>query len=82
MSEKYDVICVGARIAGAIAASLLGDYGHRILALDRARFPSDTLSTHFQARNEFSEKTFRRTCALSRDLRPMTREALKRRGLA
>lgn len=47
MSEKYDVICVGARIAGAIAASLLGDYGHRILALDRARFPSDTLSTHF-----------------------------------
>jgi choline dehydrogenase-like flavoprotein len=43
----YDVIVIGARIAGSIAASLLGDQGHRVLVLDRATFPSDTISTHF-----------------------------------
>jgi 2-polyprenyl-6-methoxyphenol hydroxylase-like FAD-dependent oxidoreductase len=34
-------------VAGSLVASLLGDAGHRVLVLDRARFPSDTLSTHF-----------------------------------
>ncbi|NIS79829.1 MAG: NAD(P)/FAD-dependent oxidoreductase [Anaerolineales bacterium] len=43
----YDVIIIGARVAGAILSSLLGEGGHRVLALDRATFPSDTLSTHF-----------------------------------
>ncbi|MGD8869256.1 MAG: NAD(P)/FAD-dependent oxidoreductase [Gemmatimonadales bacterium] len=43
----YDVIVVGARIAGSILAAALGERGHRVLVLDRARFPSDTLSTHF-----------------------------------
>lgn len=43
----YDVIVIGARIAGSIAASLLADGGHRVLVLDRATFPSDTISTHF-----------------------------------
>lgn len=43
----YDVIMVGARVAGSVLASLLGDAGHRVLLLDRAHFPSDTLSTHF-----------------------------------
>ena len=42
-----DVVVVGARIAGCVLASLLGRQGHRVLLLDRARFPSDTLSTHF-----------------------------------
>lgn len=44
---NYDVIIVGARVAGSTLASLLGDDGHRVLLLDRASFPSDTLSTHF-----------------------------------
>jgi 2-polyprenyl-6-methoxyphenol hydroxylase-like FAD-dependent oxidoreductase len=43
----YDVIVVGARVAGCILAGLLARQGHRVLLLDRAHFPSDTLSTHF-----------------------------------
>ena len=43
----FDVIVVGARCAGAPAAMLLARQGHRVLLVDRARFPSDTLSTHF-----------------------------------
>jgi flavin-dependent dehydrogenase len=43
----YDVIIIGARVAGSVLASLLGDAGQRVLLLDRASFPSDTLSTHF-----------------------------------
>ncbi|MFC5007563.1 NAD(P)/FAD-dependent oxidoreductase [Dactylosporangium cerinum] len=42
----YDVIVVGARPAGAATAMLLAQRGLRVLAVDRARFPSDTLSTH------------------------------------
>jgi len=43
----YDVIIVGARVAGSTLATLLSQIGHRVLLLDKARFPSDTLSTHF-----------------------------------
>lgn len=43
----YDAIVVGARCAGASLAMLLARRGRRVLALDRARFPSDTVSTHF-----------------------------------
>jgi flavin-dependent dehydrogenase len=42
----YDVIVVGARAAGAATAMLLARRGLRVLAVDRASFPSDTLSTH------------------------------------
>jgi 2-polyprenyl-6-methoxyphenol hydroxylase-like FAD-dependent oxidoreductase len=42
----YDVIIVGARPAGAATALLLARAGLRVLAVDQARFPSDTLSTH------------------------------------
>ncbi|HEY7487235.1 MAG TPA: FAD-dependent monooxygenase [Streptosporangiaceae bacterium] len=42
----YDVIIVGARAAGAATAMLLARDGLRVLAVDRAEFPSDTLSTH------------------------------------
>jgi flavin-dependent dehydrogenase len=45
MSHDYDVVVVGARCAGAPTAMLLARQGHRVLAVDRARFPSDTLST-------------------------------------
>jgi flavin-dependent dehydrogenase len=43
----YDVIIVGARIAGSTLAILLGQRGHHVLLVDKAHFPSDTLSTHF-----------------------------------
>ncbi|MEX2088471.1 MAG: NAD(P)/FAD-dependent oxidoreductase [Bacteroidota bacterium] len=45
--RNYDVIVVGSRIAGAITATLLARSGHTVLIMDRAHFPSDTLSTHF-----------------------------------
>jgi 2-polyprenyl-6-methoxyphenol hydroxylase-like FAD-dependent oxidoreductase len=41
----YDAIVVGARVAGASTAMLLARRGYDVLLLDRARFPSDTLST-------------------------------------
>ena len=47
MRRDYDAIVVGARVAGSSTATLLARYGHKVLLLDRARFPSDTLSTHF-----------------------------------
>ena len=42
-----DVVIIGARVAGASLAILLGRQGRRVLLVDRDRFPSDTLSTHF-----------------------------------
>ncbi|MFF3287035.1 FAD-dependent oxidoreductase [Streptomyces sp. NPDC003023] len=42
----FDAIVVGARCAGSPTAMLLARAGHRVLMLDRAGFPSDTLSTH------------------------------------
>lgn len=41
----YDVIVVGARCAGSATAALLARAGHRVLLVDRATFPRDTLST-------------------------------------
>jgi 2-polyprenyl-6-methoxyphenol hydroxylase-like FAD-dependent oxidoreductase len=45
-ARPYDVVVVGARCAGAPTAMLLARQGHRVLLVDRARFPSDTVSTH------------------------------------
>jgi flavin-dependent dehydrogenase len=45
--RTYDVVVVGARCAGAPTAMLLARVGYRVLLLDRARFPRDTVSTHF-----------------------------------
>lgn len=42
----YDAIIVGARVAGSSTAMLLARRGLNVLVLDRATFPSDTLSTH------------------------------------
>jgi flavin-dependent dehydrogenase len=47
MTSDYDVIVVGARCAGSPTAMLLARAGHRVLLVDRATFPSDTVSTHF-----------------------------------
>src|SRR5882724_2462558 len=46
MSRPYDAIIVGARCAGSPTAALLARKGYRVLVVDKATFPSDTVSTH------------------------------------
>jgi flavin-dependent dehydrogenase len=46
MTNEYDAIVVGARCAGSPTAMLLARKGYRVLVVDRASFPSDTVSTH------------------------------------
>jgi 2-polyprenyl-6-methoxyphenol hydroxylase-like FAD-dependent oxidoreductase len=47
MSDStYDAIVIGARCAGSPTAMLLARAGYRTLVVDRATFPSDTMSTH------------------------------------
>src|SRR5262245_58003630 len=46
----HDVVVVGARAAGAATARLLASMGHDVVVVDRALFPSDTISTHQLAR--------------------------------
>src|SRR6478735_1786210 len=46
MNRIYDVIVVGARCAGSPTAILLARKGYRVLVVDRATFPSDTVSSH------------------------------------
>jgi flavin-dependent dehydrogenase len=43
----YDAIVVGARCAGSPTAMLLARAGHRVLLVDKSRFPSDIMSTHY-----------------------------------
>jgi flavin-dependent dehydrogenase len=43
----FDAIVVGARCGGSPTAMLLARYGYRVLVVDRATFPSDTISTHW-----------------------------------
>jgi 2-polyprenyl-6-methoxyphenol hydroxylase-like FAD-dependent oxidoreductase len=42
----YHAIIIGARCAGSPTAMLLARRGFKVLLLDRATFPSDTISTH------------------------------------
>lgn len=44
MSSDYDVIIVGARIAGATTAALLAAQGARVLVVDQATLPAPTVS--------------------------------------
>lgn len=44
--NRHDAIVVGARCAGSPTAMLLARRGHKVLLVDRATFPSDTVSTH------------------------------------
>jgi flavin-dependent dehydrogenase len=43
----YDAIVIGARCAGSATAMLLPRRGYSVLLVDRAGFPSDTISTHY-----------------------------------
>jgi flavin-dependent dehydrogenase len=42
----YDALVVGARCAGAATAMLMARRGLRVLAIDRGRYGTDTISTH------------------------------------
>ena len=44
--QAFDAIVVGARVAGASLATRLARAGRRVAVVDKATFPSDTLSTH------------------------------------
>ncbi len=46
MNDRFDVIVVGARCAGAPLATMLARAGVSVCLVDKDRFPSDTLSTH------------------------------------
>ncbi|HEX2119039.1 MAG TPA: NAD(P)/FAD-dependent oxidoreductase [Acidimicrobiales bacterium] len=46
MVERFDVVVVGARCAGSPLAALLAAQGVSVALVDKATFPSDTLSTH------------------------------------
>jgi 2-polyprenyl-6-methoxyphenol hydroxylase-like FAD-dependent oxidoreductase len=45
-ANNYDAIIVGARCAGSPTAMLLARNGYKVLVVDKASFPSDTISTH------------------------------------
>jgi flavin-dependent dehydrogenase len=49
--SRHDVVIVGGRVAGSATALLLARLGHDVVVVDRALFPSDTLSTHSIARS-------------------------------
>jgi menaquinone-9 beta-reductase len=44
--HSFDAITVGARVAGTAAAIMLARQGRRVLLVDKAGFPTDTISTH------------------------------------
>jgi flavin-dependent dehydrogenase len=46
LNELYDVVVVGGRVAGAALAAHVARRGMGVCVLERAEFPSDTLSTH------------------------------------
>lgn len=46
MSQRYDVVVVGGRVAGSVLATRLAHDGARVAMVDRDELGSDTLSTH------------------------------------
>src|SRR5437764_832314 len=46
-NPTYDAIIIGARCAGAPTAMLLARKDYKVLMVDRAGFPSDTISGHY-----------------------------------
>ena len=47
LDDEVDVVVVGARPSGCATAIAFARRGIPVVALDKAKFPSDTLSTHF-----------------------------------
>ncbi len=62
----YDVLIVGARVAGSSLAIRLAQQGRSVLLIDRDTFPSETISTHFLAFN--AVESLRRLGVLDRIL--------------
>ena len=56
--EKVDVVIVGARCAGTAASVPLARAGLKVVILDKAKFPSDTISTHVLVPNGVQELKF------------------------
>jgi 2-polyprenyl-6-methoxyphenol hydroxylase-like FAD-dependent oxidoreductase len=50
-THEHEIAVVGARAAGAATAMLAARLGHDVVVVDRALFPSDTLSTHSISRS-------------------------------
>lgn len=46
MAERFDVVVVGGRCAGSPLAAMLARQGLAVALVEKATFPSDTLSTH------------------------------------
>lgn len=46
MSERFDVIIVGARCAGSPLATILAQAGLKVVVIEQATFPKETLSSH------------------------------------
>jgi len=44
--KRYDTVIIGARCAGASLAMLLAQRGQHVLAIDRSKYGTDTVSTH------------------------------------
>ena len=77
MSASYDAIVVGARCGGSPTAVLLARNGYRVLLIDRASFPSDTISpssARFPPRSSSPRRTSRGSSSASLP-RPMTPKA-------
>src|SRR5687767_14903834 len=45
-ASQYDAIVIGASCAGSPTAMLIARKGYKVLLVERATFPSDTVSTH------------------------------------
>ena len=75
--DTYDVVIVGGRVAGSTLASLLGAGRLKVLLLERATFPSDTLSTHVIYGDSFG--TPAASCVSNRT--PVTRCPSRRRSV-
>ncbi|MFD2923531.1 NAD(P)/FAD-dependent oxidoreductase [Halobacillus naozhouensis] len=73
MEQRVDIVIVGARVAGASLAILLGQMGKRVLLIDKASFPSDTLSTHHLSHVHYLEKLGVREEVESTGLRKINR---------
>jgi 2-polyprenyl-6-methoxyphenol hydroxylase-like FAD-dependent oxidoreductase len=56
--EQADVVIVGARCAGTAAAVPLARAGHKVIVIDKAKFPADTMSTHVLVPNGVQELQF------------------------
>src|SRR5262245_42535518 len=54
-SSRVDAVIVGGRCSGSAAAIALARAGRSVVVLDRAAFPSDTLSTHLFFPSHFAE---------------------------